>query len=113
MLRVAGVLPGLSLDRRVRGGSRIRPIRCARAKAFVELGRAGEGAVVDLELEVALVLEPMTDVDDEGYERDRGRHERGDDDDHGASLASQSGETALHAHAALGHDAPPMLSAGV
>jgi hypothetical protein len=73
--RIAGVFPGLGLDRLV----------CARN---VEAAAACEGRSVRLGLEVALVLEPVGDVDHEADEEDEDREKERDKDQDAAALAT-------------------------
>ena len=89
-LRVSRVLPRQVRDRRVRGRGRVGALRHGGGDAAVEAGAAREGPGVRLELEVALVLEPVPDVDDEREERDRRREEGGDHDDHRATVTSET-----------------------
>src|SRR5205085_6597283 len=107
VLRVARELPRRVLDRDVRRLRLVRPVGRAGGDAAVEVGRAGEGAVVDLQLEVALVLEPVPDVDRECHEHHRRAHEDGDDHEDASPLAPDLVERVPHA--ALGQ-VPPVLS---
>jgi hypothetical protein len=95
--RVARVPAHLGLDR---GAS----ARCA-AEAHVEEAAAGERPGVRLVLEVALVLEPVPDVDDQGDEEQEHGQEERDGHQDAAVLRAGAADHARGVHAGVAHPA--------